>query len=84
MSEEFEDIIVKTDTAAGGSRSITRLRDVARVELGAQTYSQFFTMDGKQAAGIAIFQLPEANALDIAKEVQAKLRELSKDFPPGH
>jgi HAE1 family hydrophobic/amphiphilic exporter-1 len=81
--EEFEDIIVKTATAAGGSRSITRLRDVARVELGAQTYSQFFTMDGKQAAGIAIFQLPEANALDIAKEVQAKLRELSKDFPPG-
>jgi hydrophobic/amphiphilic exporter-1 (mainly G- bacteria), HAE1 family len=81
--EEFEDIIVKTDTAAGGSRSITRLRDIARVELGAQTYSQFFTMDGKQAAGIAIFQLPEANALDIAKEVQAKLRELSKDFPPG-
>jgi HAE1 family hydrophobic/amphiphilic exporter-1 len=81
--EEFEDIIVKTATAAGGSRSITRLRDIARVELGAQTYSQFFTMDGKQAAGIAIFQLPEANALDIAKEVQAKLRELSKDFPPG-
>jgi HAE1 family hydrophobic/amphiphilic exporter-1 len=81
--EEFEDIIVKTATAAGGSRSITRLRDIARVELGAQTYSQFFTMDGKQAAGIAIFQLPEANALDIAKEVQAKLRELSKDFPSG-
>ncbi len=81
--EQFEDIIVKTDTAAGGSRSITRLRDIARVELGAQTYSQFFTMDGKPAAGIAIFQLPEANALDIAKEVQAKLRELSKDFPSG-
>ncbi len=81
--EQFEDIIVKTDTAAGGSRSITRLRDIARVELGAQTYSQFFTMDGKAAAGIAIFQLPEANALDIAKEVQVKLVELSKDFPPG-
>jgi HAE1 family hydrophobic/amphiphilic exporter-1 len=81
--EQFEDIIVKTDTAAGGSRSITRLRDIARVELGAQTYSQFFTMDGKPAAGIAIFQLPEANALDIAKEVQLKLVELSKDFPPG-
>ncbi len=81
--EQFEDIIVKTDSAAGGSRSITRLRDIARVELGAQTYSQFFTMDSKPAAGIAIFQLPEANALDIAKEVQATLRGLSRDFPPG-
>ena len=81
--EEFEDIIVKTETAAGGSRSITRLRDVARVELGAQTYGQFFTMDGKPAAGIAIFQLPEANALDVAQLVQTKLAEMSRDFPKG-
>jgi hydrophobic/amphiphilic exporter-1 (mainly G- bacteria), HAE1 family len=80
---EFESIIVKTDAAAQGSRAITRLKDVARVELGAQTYSQFFTMDGKQAAGIAIFQLPEANALDVATAVRAKLASLAKDFPPG-
>src|SRR4029077_14709853 len=80
---EFENIIVKTDAAAQGSRAITRLKDVARVELGAQTYSQFFTMDGKQAAGIAIFQLPEANALDVATGVRAKLATLSKDFPHG-
>jgi hydrophobic/amphiphilic exporter-1 (mainly G- bacteria), HAE1 family len=80
---QFEDIIVKTDTAAGGSRAITRVRDVARVELGAQTYSQSFTMDGRPAAGIAIFQLPEANALDVAQEVQAQLRVMAKDFPQG-
>jgi HAE1 family hydrophobic/amphiphilic exporter-1 len=80
---DFENIIVKTDAAAGGSRAITRLKDVARIELGAQTYSQFFTMDGKQAAGIAIFQLPEANALDVAAGVRAKLAALSKDFPQG-
>jgi hydrophobic/amphiphilic exporter-1 (mainly G- bacteria), HAE1 family len=81
--EEFENIIVKTDAAAVGSRAITRVRDVARVELGAQTYSQSFTMDGRPAAGIAIFQLPEANALDVAKAVQAKLSEMSGDFPKG-
>ncbi len=81
--EEFEDIIVKTDSAAAGSRAITRVRDVARVELGAQTYSQSFTMDGHPAAGIAIYQLPEANALDVAKEVQAQLAAMAKDFPHG-
>jgi HAE1 family hydrophobic/amphiphilic exporter-1 len=81
--EEFENIIVKTDSAAAGSRAITRVRDVARVELGAQTYSQSFNMDGHPAAGIAIFQLPEANALDVAQEVQARLRQMARDFPRG-
>jgi len=80
---QFEDIIVKSDTAAGGSRAITRVRDVARVKLGAQTYSQSFTMDGKPAAGISIFQLPEANALDVAQRVQAEVRKMSQDFPAG-
>jgi hydrophobic/amphiphilic exporter-1 (mainly G- bacteria), HAE1 family len=82
-ASQFEQIIVKTDSAAGGSRAITRLRDVARVELGAQTYSQSFTMDGKPSAGIAVFQLPEANALDVAKQVQAQLRQMARDFPVG-
>src|SRR5207249_1398260 len=53
---EFEQIIVKCDPANGGQ--ITRLRDVGRVELGAQTYSQFFKVDEHTAAGIAIYQLP--------------------------
>jgi HAE1 family hydrophobic/amphiphilic exporter-1 len=81
--EQFEDIIVKSDAAAGGSRAITRIRDVARVELGAQTYSQSFTMDGKPAAGISVFQLPEANALDVAQRVQDEVRKMSRDFPQG-
>jgi hydrophobic/amphiphilic exporter-1 (mainly G- bacteria), HAE1 family len=80
---QFEDIIIKTDSAAGGSRAITRVRDVARVELGAQTYSQSFTMDGRPAAGIAVYQLPEANALDVAKEVNARLVAMARDFPAG-
>ena len=80
---QFEDIIVKSDSAAGGSRAITRVRDVARVELGAQAYSQSFTMDGKPAAGISIFQLPEANALDVARRVQAAVHKMSADFPQG-
>jgi HAE1 family hydrophobic/amphiphilic exporter-1 len=79
--EEFANIIVKVNGANGGQ--ITRVRDVARVELGAQTYSQAFALDGKPAAGMAIFQLPDANALDVAKRVNARLDELSKAFPPG-
>ena len=76
---EFENIIVKTD--AGGK--ITRLKDVARVELGAQQYSQSFKLNGKQSAGIAIYQLPDANALDVAKRVEAKMKVLEKAFPKG-
>lgn len=78
---QFADIIVKTDPSQNGR--ITRLRDVARVELGAQTYSQTFQLDGHPAAGIAIFQLPDANALDVAARVKAKLAELSRGFPHG-
>ena len=47
--------------------TITRVRDIGRVELGAQTYGQVFTLDGKPAAGIAIFQAPGANALDVGE-----------------
>jgi HAE1 family hydrophobic/amphiphilic exporter-1 len=80
-AEEFADIAVKTDNTSGGS--ITRLRDVGRVELGAQTYSQFFTVDGKPAAGLAVYQLPGANALDVAKQVRSEMERLSKAFPSG-
>ena len=79
MVEEFADIIVKFDS---GGR-ITRIRDIGRVELGAQTYNQFFKMDGKVAGGVAIFQLPEANALDVAEHVRVAMSELAKDFPQG-
>jgi HAE1 family hydrophobic/amphiphilic exporter-1 len=77
--EGFEQVIVKADTSDGGR--ITRLKDVARVELGSQQYGQFFSLDGRQAAGLAIFQLPGSNSLDIAKKVRAKMEEFSKTFP---
>jgi hydrophobic/amphiphilic exporter-1 (mainly G- bacteria), HAE1 family len=79
--EEFENIIVKVDSGMGGR--IIRIRDVGRVELGAQTYSQFCQKDGHPSAGIGIFQLPGANALDVANEVQEAMKRLSKNFPEG-
>jgi HAE1 family hydrophobic/amphiphilic exporter-1 len=69
---EFEQIILKTD-----GTQITRIRDVGRVELGAASYSQVFKVDGKPAGGIAIYQLPGANALDTAKGVEKLLQSLS-------
>ncbi len=78
---EFGNIIVKTDSANGGQ--ITRVKDIARVELGAQTYSQAFTLNGRPTAGIAIYQLPDANALNVATVVNAKMAELAKAFPQG-
>jgi HAE1 family hydrophobic/amphiphilic exporter-1 len=77
----FEAIIVKADASHGGR--ITRLKDVARIELGAQAYGQDFRLDGKAAAGLAVFQLPEANALEVAGRVEAKMAELAGRFPPG-
>ena len=76
---EFANIIVKIDSANGGQ--ITRVKDVGRVELGAQTYSQSSRLNGKPAAGIAIYQLPTANALNVATRVNARMAELAKSFP---
>jgi HAE1 family hydrophobic/amphiphilic exporter-1 len=77
----FEKIVVKVDSSNGGQ--ITRIRDIGRVELGAQTYSQSFNLDGRPAAGIAVSLLPNANAIAVADEVQAKMDELAKSFPAG-
>jgi hydrophobic/amphiphilic exporter-1 (mainly G- bacteria), HAE1 family len=77
--EQFANVIVKT----GRAGEITRLHDVGRVELGAQTYSQVFTLDGQPAAGIGIFQTPGANALDVEREVKAKMEVLARQFPQG-
>lgn len=78
---DYENIIVKVDGADGGR--VTRIRDIGRVELGAQTYSQSFMQNGRPAAGIGIFQLPEANAIAVAQAVRTKMEELSKSFPQG-
>jgi hydrophobic/amphiphilic exporter-1 (mainly G- bacteria), HAE1 family len=76
---QFENVIVKS--GAGGA--VVRIRDIGRVELGAQTYAQAFAFNGKPAAGIAVFQSPGANALTVMTEVKAKLAALSRGFPPG-
>jgi HAE1 family hydrophobic/amphiphilic exporter-1 len=78
---QFADIIVKDQTAQGGR--LVRLKDVGRIEMGAQTYSQDFKLDGKPAAGIAIYQTPDANSLKVAAVVAAKMEELSRRFPAG-
>jgi HAE1 family hydrophobic/amphiphilic exporter-1 len=76
--EQFGNIIVKAE----GTR-VTRLKDVARVELGAQTYDNFFQSDGQPAAGIAVYQLAGANTLQAAEEVRAEMERLKTAFPEG-
>ena len=78
---QFADIVIKDQTAQGGR--LVRVRDVARIEMGAQTYSQDFKLQGKPAAGIAIYQTPDANSLNVAAAVAAKMEELSRRFPAG-
>ena len=78
---QFAEIIIKDQTAQGGR--LVRVKDVGHIELGAQTYSQDFKLNGRPGSGIAIFQTPEANSLAVAKEVKAKMEELGKRFPQG-
>ncbi len=77
--EQFANIIIKT---ADGTR-ITRVKDVARVEEGAKTYNRSASLDGQPAAILSIYQLPGANALDVADLVEKKLAELEAAFPEG-
>jgi HAE1 family hydrophobic/amphiphilic exporter-1 len=79
--EDFENIIVKSRTEEAGQ--IVRVKDVGRVELGAQTYNQFNEKAGLPSAGIGIFLSPGANALGVATEVDRTMKRLSKYFPPG-
>jgi multidrug efflux pump len=77
--EEFEDIVLKT-SAEG---AVTRLRDVARIELGAQGYSLRSLLNNEQAAAIAIFESPGANSIALSDAVRATMAELAQGFPPG-
>ncbi len=76
---QFGDIILR----ASGPNGVLRVKDVARIELGAQTYDQFTTVDGKPTIGVAIFLQSGANALKVAEAVRARMAELSKTFPQG-
>src|SRR3981189_3460516 len=77
--EEFGQIVVRAKSDA----SIVRLKDVARVQLGAQVYNLQGRLDGKPAAVVAIYQLPGSNAIAAAKGAKALMAEAKKRFPPG-
>src|SRR3954452_4191535 len=77
--KEFAEIVVKT----GADGRITRLKDVARIELAAADYSTASYYNGRPAVGIAVFQLPGTNSIQTANAIYAKMKELKKDFPPG-
>ena len=76
---EFENIIVKS----GEEGALVRLADVARVELGAESYGSVLRFQGRDAVGFGVIALPTANALDVNRGVMAELTRLSRSFPPG-
>ncbi len=78
-AEQFGEIIVKT--AEGGR--ITRVRDVARVELESKEYKYDATYNGQPCAAVAVYQLPGANALEVATKVRAKMDQIAERFPEG-
>src|ERR687897_2609624 len=77
--EEFGNIILKS----GADGEITRLRDVARIEVAAGDYALRSMLDGKEAVGIGIFQAPGSNALQLSNTVRATMDELKANFPQG-
>ena len=76
--EEFGEIVVR----AGGSSGVLRIKDVARVQLGAQSYDTSTTVDGNPAVGMAVFLQTGANALDVAAAVKSRIQTLKTAFPP--
>jgi hydrophobe/amphiphile efflux-1 (HAE1) family protein len=77
--QEFGNIVIKN----GANGETTYLRDIARIELGPDTYALRSMLDGKPAVAIPVFQLPGANALDLSTAVRATMKELAKSFPEG-
>ncbi|MDE6555664.1 MAG: efflux RND transporter permease subunit [Duncaniella sp.] len=77
-AEEFGNIVLRTD-----GNSVLRLRDVAKVELGSSSYSTVARVSGHEAGLIGVSQLPGANALEVAKKVEAQMESLQRYFPDG-
>ncbi len=78
-AEQFADIVIKK----GADGQVTRLKDVARIELGAKDYNSGLFLDGEPTVGLAIFQLPGSNALDTKKAVVETMEKLKTRFPEG-
>ena len=77
--EEFENIIIRS----GEDGEITRLKDIARIELGSSQYALRSLLNNQPAVAIPIFQRPGSNAIEISNEVRAKMAELKQSFPQG-
>ncbi|MBL1263965.1 efflux RND transporter permease subunit [Methylomicrobium sp. RS1] len=77
--EQFANIVIKQ----GPEGQITRLRDVARIELGAKDYNSGLFLDGEPSVGLAVFQLPGSNALETKEAVMDAMAKLKKNFPEG-
>jgi len=76
--EQFMRIVVKNNT-----QSLVYLKDVANIELGAQSYDQSCTLDGQPSVALSVYQLPGSNALDVANSVKNRMKQLKRQFPPG-
>ena len=76
---EFSSIVVR----AGGDAQIVYLDDIARVELGSQSYAWQGQLDGNPSAVVAVYKLPDANALEVAGDIYSQLDEMKKTFPDG-
>src|SRR5437660_479592 len=77
-TEQFANIVLKSNNG-----TLVYLRDVAGIEMGAQSYDQSCTLDGKPSVALSVYQLPGSNALDVAKRVKERTRQLQDHFPPG-
>src|SRR5207248_6893125 len=77
-TDQFANIILKSNNS-----TLVYLKDVASIELGAQSYDQTCTFDGKPSVALSVYQLPGSNALQVAQRVKDRMRQLKRNFPPG-
>jgi multidrug efflux pump subunit AcrB len=95
-TDQFGDIVLKSNVAGAtgasptptssfgaNTGSLVHMKDVANIELGAQSYDQTCTMDGKASVALSIYQLPGSNALQVSQRVKDRMKELKEHFPPG-
>jgi HAE1 family hydrophobic/amphiphilic exporter-1 len=78
-AREFSNLVVQRDASGG----LTRLRDVGRAELGSEHYASNARVNGQVGVGIAIYQAPDSNALDIADRIATEMQQIEANFPPG-
>lgn len=77
--DQFENIIVRTNSDG----AVVRIKDIGKVELGAQSYNNSSTFNGQATASLGVYQLPGSNAINVSNAVHQAMEELKKHFPPG-